>query len=188
MMRITLLEGDLTEQAVDAIVNAANNDLVLGSGVAGAIARRGGPQIAAECAAHGPIAVGEAAVTGGGQLPARYVIHAAGMALGGRATPESVGRALRASLEHAARLGIRTLAVPAIGAGVGGLALQTCAEISIACARQFAEEKGETCPLEEIRFVLMGEPAFRLFEMVNDAAKVEAQMRRMARRGRGTAS
>ena len=76
------------------------------------------------------------------------------------------------------------MAVPAIGAGVGGLALQTCAEISIACARQFAEEKGEGCSLEEIRFVLMGEPAFRLFEMVNDAAKVEAQMRRMARRGR----
>ncbi|MFO0688892.1 MAG: macro domain-containing protein [Myxococcota bacterium] len=185
MIRITLVEGDLTEQAVDAIVNAANNDLLLGSGVAGAIARRGGPRIAQECAAHGPIAVGEAAVTGGGDLPARYVIHAAGMALGGRATEESVGSALRASLDHAARLGIRSVAVPAIGAGVGGLGLQRCAEISIACARQFAEEQGEGAVLEEIRFVLMGEPAFRLFEMVNDAAKVEAQMRRMARRGRG---
>lgn len=184
MIRITLVEGDLCEQSVDAIVNAANNDLVLGSGVAGAIARRGGPSVAAECAAHGPIRVGEAARTGAGDLPARYVIHAAGMALGGRATAESVGSALRASLESAAEAGVRTLAVPAIGAGVGGLGLQTCAEVSLACVRAFAEEKGPDCSLEEVRFVLMGEPAYRLFEMVNDAAKVEAQMRRLAQRGR----
>jgi len=185
MIRITLLEGDLTEQAVDAIVNAANAELRLGSGVAGAIARRGGPAIGEECARHGPIAVGEAAVTGAGQLAARWVIHAAGMPLGGRATPESVERALRAALERAVEHGVRTLAVPAIGAGVGGVALQTCAEISIACARRFAEEQGDAGPLEEIRFVLMGEPAYRVFEMVNDAAKVEAQMRRMARRRGG---
>lgn len=183
-MRITLVEGDLTQQAVDAIVNAANNDLLLGSGVAGAIAKRGGPSIAAECAAHGPIAVGEAAVTGAGELPARFVIHAAGMALGGRASAESVERALHATLEQAERVGARTLAVPAIGTGVGGLALQDCAEISLACVRRFAEERGAACSIEEVRFVLMGEPAYRVFEMVNDAAKVEAQMRRMARRGR----
>jgi len=182
MIRITLVEGDLVEQPVDAIVNAANAELVLGSGVAGAIARRGGPQIAAECAAIGPIGVGEAALTSGGALAARHVIHAAGMPLGGRATPESVERALHASLVLAARSGVRTLAVPALGAGVGGVALQTCAEISLACARRFAEEEGATGSLEEIRFVLFGEPAFRVFEMVNDAAKVEAQMRRMARR------
>lgn len=183
-MRITLVEGDLTAQRVDAIVNAANSDLLLGSGVAGAIARRGGPSIAAECAAHGPIAVGEAAVTGAGELPARWVIHAAGMALGGGATAESVASALRASLERAVEIGARSLAVPAIGAGVGGLALQRCAEVSIACVRQFAEEQGDACPLEEVRFVLMGEPAYRMFEMVNDAAKVEAQMRRLAGRRR----
>jgi O-acetyl-ADP-ribose deacetylase (regulator of RNase III) len=183
MIRITLLEGDLTDQTVDAIVNAANNDLVLGSGVAGAIARRGGPSIAAECAAHGPIAVGEAALTGAGELAARFVIHAAGMGLGGRATEESVGNALRAALVCAARAGVRTLAVPALGTGVGGLGLQRCAEISLACARRFAEEEGATSSLQEIRFVLLGEPAYRVFEMVNDAAKVEAQMRRMGRRG-----
>lgn len=187
MMRITLAEGDLTEQPVDAIVNAANSNLLLGSGVAGAIARRGGPAIAAECAAHGPIAVGEAAITGAGLLPVRHVIHAAGMSLGGRATPESVDRALRAALECAVAAGVRTLAVPAIGAGVGGLALQTCAEISIACARRFAEEGQErTGSLEEVRFVLMGEPSYRVFEMVNDAAKVEAQMRRIGQRRRET--
>jgi len=184
MIRITIVEGDLTEQPVDAIVNAANNDLVLGSGVAGAIAKRGGPSIAAECAERGPIGVGEAAITGGGLLPARFVIHAAGMSLGGRATAESVERALWASLECAARAQVRTLAVPAIGAGVGGLALQRCAEISLACARRFAEEKESTTSLAEIRFVLLGEPSYRVFEMVNDAAKVEAQMRRMARRGK----
>ncbi len=186
MMRITLAEGDLTEQAVDATVNAANSDLLLGSGVAGAIARRGGPAIAAECAAHGPIAVGAAAITGGGLLPARHVIHAAGMSPGGRATPESVESALRAALECAVAAGVRTLAVPAIGAGVGGLALQICAEISIACARRFAEEQGGAGPLEEVRFVLLGEPSYRLFEMVNDAAKVEAQMRRIGQRRRET--
>lgn len=183
-MRITLVEGDLTEQRVDAIVNAANSDLLLGSGVAGAIAKRGGPAIAAECAAHGPIAVGEAAVTGAGELPARWVIHAAGMALGGGATAESVASALRASLERAVEVGARTLAVPAIGAGVGGLALQRCAEVSLACIRQFAEERGAACPIEEVRFVLLGEPAYRMFEMVNDAAKVEAQMRRLSGRRR----
>ena len=186
MMRITLVEGDLTEQTVDAIVNAANSDLLLGSGVAGSIARRGGAAIAAECAAHGPIRVGEAAITGGGLLPARFVIHAAGMALGGRATPESVESALRAALDCAAAVGVRTLAVPAIGAGVGGLGLQQCAEISIACARRFAEEKADSVSLEEVRFVLMGEPSYRVFEMVHDAAKVEAQMRRMAERRRAT--
>lgn len=186
MIRITLLEGDLTDQTVDAIVNAANNDLVLGSGVAGAIARRGGPSIAAECAAHGPIAVGEAALTGAGELAARFVIHAAGMGLGGRATEESVGNALRAALVCAARAGVRTLAVPALGTGVGGLGLQRCAEISLACARRFAEEEGATSSLQEIRFVLLGEPAYRVFEMVNDAAKVEAQMRRIGQRRRET--
>ncbi len=185
MMRITLVEGDLTQQDVDAIVNAANSDLVLGSGVAGAIARGAGPAVAAECAAIGPIGVGEAAITGAGRLPFRHVIHAAGMPPGGRATPESVDRSLEAALALAVQAGVRRLAVPAIGAGVGGLGLQTCAEISLACARRFAETAGRDCPLEEVRFVLFGEPAYRVFEMVNDAAKVEAQMRRLEKRRPG---
>jgi O-acetyl-ADP-ribose deacetylase (regulator of RNase III) len=97
-----------------------------------------------------------------------------------------VESALRSALECAVAAGVRTVAVPAIGAGVGGLALQRCAEISIGSARRFAEEKGDGVALEEIRFVLLGEPAYRVFEMVNDAAKVEAQMRRMAARRRDT--
>ncbi|MCA9505133.1 MAG: macro domain-containing protein [Spirochaetaceae bacterium] len=179
MTRIVLCEGDITNEEVDAIVNAANSALVLGSGVAGAIARRGGPAVAEACAAHGPIEVGEAAVTGAGDLAARLVIHAAGMPPGGQVSEASLRSCLRAALALAEREGCRTVACPAIGAGVGGLSLQTCAEISLAEARRVAEEGSA---LEEIRFVLFGEPAYRVFEMVNDAAKVEAQMRRLRER------
>src|SRR4029077_17482671 len=98
--RIVIIAGDLVEQEVDAIVNAANTDLVLGGGVAGAIRSRGGPAIQRECDAHAPVNLGEAALTGGGQLAARHVIHAASMRLGGSTTAES----LRASMDNAFRL------------------------------------------------------------------------------------
>jgi len=176
--RIVLLEGDITEQQVDAIVNAANSSLVLGSGVAGAIREKGGPAIQAECDAHGPIAVGEAAVTGAGALHARYVIHAASMPLAGAASEESVRRSLAHSLALASDRRCRTLAAPALGAGVGGVSLQRCAEVSLEEARRHLA--GETS-LEEIRFVLFGEPAYRVFEMANDAARVTAQLERMKR-------
>ena len=179
MGRITLLEGDITDQAVDAIVNAANAELWLGSGVAGAIREQGGPSIQAECEAHGPIEVGEAAVTGAGDLPARWVIHAASMGRSGTSSEESVRSSLRAAFEAAVRVGARSLAVPAIGTGVGQLGLQRCAEISLEEARRAQDAHAE---LEEIRFVLFGEPAYRIFEMVNDAAKVAAQMERLKRR------
>ena len=96
--RIVIIAGDLVEQEVDAIVNAANNELVLGGGVAGAIRSRGGPAIQEECDAHGSVQVGEAAMTSGGDLPARHVIHAASMSLGGRTTAES----LRSSMDDCA--------------------------------------------------------------------------------------
>jgi len=179
MTRIVLVEGDITSEQVDAIVNAANSALVLGSGVAGAINRRGGPSIGVECAAHGPIEVGAAAVTGAGDLAARCVIHAAGMPPGGQVSEDSLRSSLRAAFALADEQGCQTVAVPAIGAGVGGLSLQTCAEISLAEARRYSEQAGT---LSEIRFVLFGEPAFRLFEMVNDSAKVEAQMRKLRER------
>ena len=180
--RIVLLAGDITEQAVDAIVNAANSALVLGSGVAGAIRSKGGPSIQAECDRIGPIAVGEAAITGAGQLAARWVIHAAGMPPGGRANEESVRASMRAALERAREHGCRTLAVPAIGAGVGGVPLQRCAEILLEEARRHL---ASDTPVGEIRFVLFGEPAYRVFEMVNDAAKVAAQMERLRARKTG---
>jgi O-acetyl-ADP-ribose deacetylase (regulator of RNase III) len=88
--RVVIIAGDLIEQAVDAIVNAANNDLQLGGGVAGAIRRAAGPAVQDECDAHGPVQVGEAAITGAGRLRARYVIHAASMSLGGMTTRTSL--------------------------------------------------------------------------------------------------
>jgi O-acetyl-ADP-ribose deacetylase (regulator of RNase III) len=173
--RITTREGDITAQEVDAIVNAANSALQLGSGVAGAIRERGGPTIQAECDAHGPIAVGEAIATGAGALPARYVLHAAGMAPGGEAGEESVRAAMRRSLELARELGCRSVAVPAIGAGVGGLSTQRSAELLLDEAR--AHLAGTTC-IEEIRFVLFGEQALRLFESVHDSIKIAEQAQR----------
>jgi O-acetyl-ADP-ribose deacetylase (regulator of RNase III) len=179
MGRIVLVEGDITLQQVDAIVNAANSSLQLGSGVAGAIRERGGPRVQAECDAHGPIEVGEAAITAAGDLAARFVVHAAGMALGGQASEESVRSSVRRSFELARERGCRSVAIPAVGAGVGGLSLQRCAEISIEEARRHLDAPD---PLDEIRFVLFGEPAYRVFEMVDDAARVQAQMERLGRR------
>jgi len=178
MGRITLIEGDITEQEVDAIVNAANSALVLGSGVAGAIRAKGGPTIQQQCDDHGPIEVGDAVVTGAGDLPARFVIHAAGMPPGGQASEASVRSSVRRSFQLASEQGCVNLAAPAVGAGVGGLSLQRCAEISIEEARVHMQAADS---LEEIRFVLFGEPAYRVFEMANDAARVKAQMERLER-------
>jgi len=179
MARIILIEGDITAQDVDAIVNAANSHLILGAGVAGAIREAGGPSIQAECDAIGPIEVGAAAVTGAGSLPSKFVVHAASMPPGAEASEDSVRSSIRAGLRLAADRGCTTIAVPAIGAGIGGLSMQRCAEVSLEEARRHLE--GETS-LAEIRFVLFGEPAYRVFEMVNDAVKVAAQMERLKRR------
>ena len=177
--RVTLVEGDITQQAVDAIVNAANSALQLGAGVAGAIRERGGPTIQKECDEIGPIEVGDAVVTAAGGLPARFVIHAAGMPPGGRATEDSVRRCARRSLVLASERGCRTIAVPAIGAGIGGLSPQRCAEVLLEEAR--AHLAGDTS-LEEIRFVLWGEPSYRIFESAHDAIAVREQIARMRRR------
>ena len=179
MGRIVIVEGDLTTQQVDAVVNAANSELVLGAGVAGAIREGGGPSIQEECDAIGPIAVGEAAITGAGNLPAQFVVHAASMAPGGAADEQSVRSSVRASLNRAREKGLVSIALPAIGAGIGGFGMQRCAEVSLEEARRHLEEGSS---LEEIRFVLFGEPAYRVFEMVNDAARVAAQMERLKNR------
>ncbi|MFQ5696232.1 MAG: macro domain-containing protein, partial [Terriglobia bacterium] len=105
--RIVLEQGDLTEAAVDAIVNAANNDLQLGGGVAGAIRRKGGPGIQRECDDIGSIPIGEAAMTTGGRLKARHVIHAASMRLGGRTTAAALRASTRNSLARAAEAGLK---------------------------------------------------------------------------------
>lgn len=177
--RIVLCEGDLTAQEVDAIVNAANTRLVLGSGVAGAIREKGGPQIQAECDKLGPIELGDAVATSGGDLPARWVIHAAGMRPGGASTESSIHSAMRRSLEIAREKECRTIAVPAIGAGIGGFPKQRCAEILLGEAR---DHLAGATTLTEIRFVLFGEPTYRIFEAANDAAKISEQMARLRSR------
>ena len=159
--RVLIITGDLTEQEVDAIVNAANNDLQLGGGVAGAIRRVGGPVIQDECDAHGPVQVGEAAITGAGSLRARFVIHAASMALGGRTTCT----ALRSSMVHSFRLAqqneVMTIAVPAVGTGIAGFPLDECARV-MAESLSVALSDGWTA--REVRFVLFSDDAKRPFE------------------------
>ncbi len=120
-IRIRVIQGDITDLEVDAIVNAANSDLWMGSGVAGAIKRRGGEEIEKEAMAQGPIRPGEAVATTAGRLPAKRVIHCAGMPPGGRARTEYVRSSVKMALELAAAEGLSTVAFPAIGAGVGGL-------------------------------------------------------------------
>ncbi len=178
MARILLEEGDITAAEVDAIVNAANTDLKLGSGVAGAIRARGGPRIQQECDALGPIELGEAALTGGGDLPAGKVIHAAGMRPGESVSEASLRGATAASLRIAAENGLRSIAFPAIGTGVGGFPVQACAETMLEEVQRFLETPSS---VEEVHFVLFGEPTYRIFEMVNDASKISAQMEKLGR-------
>jgi O-acetyl-ADP-ribose deacetylase (regulator of RNase III) len=159
--KVYFLKGDITDMAVDAIVNAANTDLVLGAGVAGAIRRKGGPRIEEDCERIGPIALGEAAVTTGGNLKAHYVIHAASMRLGGRTTAESLRLSLRRSLMRAEEKAIKSLAFPAIGTGVAGFPMQECAEIMI---HEVLEHLKSHSSLEKIYFVLYDDAALKVFE------------------------
>ncbi len=162
MTRVHIQQGDLTECEVDAIVNAANNDLVLGGGLAGAIRTRGGPAIQAECDTHGPVSVGEAAITTGGDLPAKYVIHQASMALGGRTTDESLRDSTRAVLRIAERSSdIRTLAFPAVGTGIAGFDLTRCAEIML---EEVAGHIAAGSKLSEVHFVLFDAHARGIFQ------------------------
>lgn len=161
--KIVLLQGDLTEMDTDAIVNAANNDLQLGGGVAGAIRRKGGEEIQRECDAIGSIPVGGAAITSGGRLKARHVIHAASMQLGGATTE----RALRSSTAHALRIAaqnnLKTIAFPAVGTGIASFPMRECAEIMLAEARKHLQ--GATS-LEQIQFVLLDKQSLEIFEQV----------------------
>src|ERR1700730_13597725 len=122
--RIVIQQGDLTEMDTDAIVNAANNDLILGAGVAGAIRRKGGEEIQKECDAIGSIPVGYAAITSGGKLKAKYVIHAASMQLGGATTAEALRHSTAHALRIAAERGLRSIAFPAVGTGVAGFPME----------------------------------------------------------------
>jgi O-acetyl-ADP-ribose deacetylase (regulator of RNase III) len=158
---IHFAKGDITEMSVDAIVNAANTDLILGAGVAGAIRRKGGPRVENDCERIGPIALGEAAVTIGGSLKAHYVIHAASMHLGGKTTAESLRLATRHTLMRAEEKGIKSLAFPAIGTGIAGFPMEECAGIMIEEALHHLKSRTS---LEKIYFVLYDDAALKVFE------------------------
>ena len=168
MTTIHVEQGDLTACEVDAIVNAANNDLALGGGLAGAIRRRGGPSIQEECNRHGPVEVGQAAITGAGDLPARYVIHQASMRLGGRTTAESLRSSTAAVLELAEANGVKTLAFPATGTGIAGFPLRQCAEIMLEEVRRHVA--GQT-NLTDVYFVLFDSAAREVFQDVYEKMK-----------------
>jgi O-acetyl-ADP-ribose deacetylase len=166
--RISLSQGDLTEARVDAIVNAANNDLMLGGGVAGAIRTKGGPSIQAECDRLGPITVGEAAITGGGRLAARYVIHAASMRLGERTKEEDLRLATRNALRRAAEHGVGSIAFPAIGTGIAGFPIERCAAVMIGEIRDHL--RGATS-IRSVAIVLFDAPALAVFARALAAAQ-----------------
>jgi len=161
MTNIYIQSGDLTTFRVDAIVNAANNDLILGGGLAGAIARAGGPDIQSECDRHGPVQVGQAAITTAGNLPCKYVIHQASMSLGGRTTAESLRSSTRAVLALAEENGVTTLGFPATGTGIAGFDMQQCAEIMI---QEVLEHVGAETRLTDVYFVLMGAKPLQVFQ------------------------
>ena len=158
---VHILKGDITEMAVDAIVNAANTDLILGGGVAGAIRRKGGPFIQEDCDRIGRIALGAAVVTTAGNLKALYVIHAASMHQGGQATAQSLQHAVRESLERAEEKALRSIAFPAVGAGIAGYPIARCAEIMLKEVFHHLETR---TTLENVYFVLYDDAALEVFK------------------------
>jgi O-acetyl-ADP-ribose deacetylase len=159
--KIKLGQGDLTEVDADAIVNAANNDLILGGGVAGAIRVKGGPTIQEECNQIGAIALGEAAITGAGRLKARHVIHAASMRLGESTLEANLRAATRNSLRQAKENSLRLIAFPAIGTGIAGFPIERCAQVMLEEVRTHLE--GPTT-LERVEFVLFDRESLEAFE------------------------
>jgi O-acetyl-ADP-ribose deacetylase len=149
--------ADVTQLEVDAIANAANTHLRHGGGVAGAISRAGGPAVQRESDAKAPIGLGEAVETTAGDMPARWVIHAATMELGGPTSADIIDRATRSTLAKAEELGARSVALVAFGTGVGGFPVGEAARIMVAAARD------HTGSLETIVFAVHGEEAERAF-------------------------
>jgi len=163
MTDIHIEQGDLTTYEVDAVVNAANNDLTLGGGLAGAIRRKGGPEIQADCNRHGPVRVGGAAITTAGELPAKHVIHQASMRLGGRTAADSLRDSTRAVLALAEEHGLRTLAFPATGTGIAGFDTRRCAEIMLAEVRDHVARGTQ---LTDVYFVLFDKGTWQTFRDV----------------------
>ncbi|NIM04453.1 MAG: hypothetical protein GTO55_00995 [Armatimonadetes bacterium] len=158
---IRLLKGDICDCAAEAIVNAANNHLWMGAGVAGAIKRSGGEEIEREAVSKGPIPIGEAAVTGAGRLAAKYVIHAAAMGQDLATDANKVRLATKNSLLRAEGLKVESIAFPALGTGVGGFPKEEAAEVMIDAV---AQHIGAGSRLKEVLFALFDEESLTAFE------------------------
>jgi O-acetyl-ADP-ribose deacetylase (regulator of RNase III) len=157
--QLEVQQADVTRLEVDAIANAANTHLLHGGGVAAAIARAGGPELERESRERAPIGLGEAVETTAGNMPSRWVIHAATMVdPGGRSSAEVIRQATRSTLARADELGARSLALVAFGTGVGGFPLDEAAGIMVGEARAF---EGES--LEHVVFAVHGDEAERAF-------------------------
>jgi O-acetyl-ADP-ribose deacetylase (regulator of RNase III) len=155
---IDVMQADVTALEVDAVANAANTELRHGGGVAAAIARAAGPELERESRERAPIGLGEAVETTAGEMPARWVIHAATMELGGPTSAEVIERATEATLARAEELGCRSLALVAFGTGVGGFPLDEAARIMVGAARRHAGGS-----LERVVFAVRGDDAERAF-------------------------
>jgi O-acetyl-ADP-ribose deacetylase (regulator of RNase III) len=170
---LELVEGDITAMDTDAIVNAANERLVHGGGVAGIISQRGGPIIQAESdawvRAHGPVPTGSAAITSGGNLKARHVIHAVGPIYDAVSRPaELLASAVRAALQLTDDHGLKSVALPAISTGIFGYPMEEAAQVMLQAA--IAYSKGDT-GLERVVFCLYGQAAFDVFAEALEAQK-----------------
>ena len=159
--RLELIEGDLTDLEADAIVNAANEDLQLGAGVAGAIRQKGGASIQEECNRIGHTPVGTAVMTGAGNLKARQVIHAVGPRMGEGDEDKKLASAVRSSLALADRRGLKSIALPAISTGIFGFPMERAARIMLTEIHRFLQ--GGT-KLERVVLCLRGEEAFQIFK------------------------
>ena len=173
-MEIEIVMGDITDQPdVDAIVNAANTDLALGAGVAGAIRRKGGDEIDREAQAKGPIPLGEAVATSAGRLPNRYVIHAAAMGYrtedrrvpkrpGSQSSANIIAAATRNSLLRAEEFKLTSIAFPALATGVAAFPVDECAEAMIGAVREY-ERTNPKSGIRVVRFVLFGGNDYEVF-------------------------
>jgi O-acetyl-ADP-ribose deacetylase len=158
MIDVEVLQADVTKLDVDAIANAANTRLRHGGGVAAAIARAGGPDVQRESNEKAPIGLGEAVETTAGNMPARYVIHAATMELGGPTSAEIIVRATRSTLSKADELGCRSLALVAFGTGVGGFPIDEAARLMVDATRSHQARS-----LERVVFAVHGDAAESAF-------------------------
>ena len=159
--KLEVVQGDITQADVDAIVNAANDHLWMGAGVAGAIVRAGGAEIEDEAMQQAPINPGEAVITSGGRLQARYVIHAAVMGQDLRTTGDLIAQAATAALDLADRYELSTIAIPALGTGVGGFPAEESARRMADAVKQRSDSA-----LRTVRFVLFDEPTYLAFRRV----------------------